>query len=356
MTRQISSSQFTFLTKELDYCQSKGLVTTQLQESILKEYSLKPGLSFIKVVVTIGAVLVGLGVLSFIASNWDGMGKIVKLGIIFIAFAGVNAASYATSTNYPKTGKSLIYLGSLVYGAGIFLIGQIFNFGGDFTTAFLLWSLGIVPLALQQRDKYLMLFANILFLVYISGSIDKDFPWVALAGVPATYFAFNYFGQSRLLLFFANLTTLDFILYLAQRYDLEGLYTALIFFGIGLLMYLIKHSLHQDIFKLQGNILFGIAGVALTFPDLWQKLSSIYSYQVTASVLFAIAFVILLFALIKKGSFVSLGFVCITIFRFYTDTFALLPKSLFFIVGGLMLLGFGYYFERMRKSQGGIHV
>ncbi len=356
MARQISSSQFAFLERELDYCHKQGLITTDQRASILSEYSVKPALSFIKVLVTIGAILVGLGVLSFIASNWDGLGKITKLALIILGFVGVNAAGYAVSFNFPKTGKSLIYLGGLVYGAGIFLIGQIFNFGGDFTTAFLLWSLGIVPMALQQRDKFYLLFANILFLVYVSGSLGQEFPLVALAGVPATYLGAKYFAKSRLLLFFANLTALDLILYLTQRWDIVDLYGTLVFFGIGVLMYFIKHSFNHDVFKLQGNFLFGITGVALTFPGIWQKLFDVHSYQVAASVVFAIGFVILLFALIRRGSFISLGFVCVTIFRFYTDTFTILPKSLFFIVGGLILLGFGYYFERMRKSQGGIRV
>jgi hypothetical protein len=30
-----------------------------------------------------------------------------------------------------------------------------------------------------------------------------------------------------------------------------------------------------------------------------------------------------------------------------------MPKSLFFIIGGFILLGFGYYFEKLRKNYGG---
>jgi hypothetical protein len=30
-----------------------------------------------------------------------------------------------------------------------------------------------------------------------------------------------------------------------------------------------------------------------------------------------------------------------------------MPKSLFFIIGGAILLAFGFYFERMRKRRGG---
>ncbi|MFZ3101174.1 MAG: DUF2157 domain-containing protein [Desulfitobacteriaceae bacterium] len=341
------------LTKELNYHESSELITSEQKESILNLYDIKGGLNFIRVVVTIGAILVGLGILSFIASNWDGMSKLLKLGVIFGVFGGANFVAYKLSEDYPKTGLSLIYLGALVYGAGIFLIGQMFNFGGDFYTAFLLWSVGIVPLALQQKDKYLMLFANILFGIYLNASLNQAFPYLAWPGVPALYLAYNYFDRSRLILFFANLTALNFILYLTLYYEVNGLYIALIFFILGLLMYAIKHNLKSEIFRLQGNILFGITGVILTIPDLWSILIRAHATQVTISTVFAIAFVGLLFLLIKKGSLLSLLFICVTIFRYYTDTFAFLPKSLFFIVGGLLLIGFGFYFERMRKIQKG---
>lgn len=351
MKRQISEANFSLVSKELDHFESSGLITGEQKAGILEIYEIKGGLNFIRVVVTIGAILVGLGILSFIASNWDGISHFVKLMIIFGVFGGVNFAGYVLSENNPRTGRSLIYLGTLVYGAGIFLIGQMYNFGGDFPAAFLLWSLGVLPMAFLLKDKYLMLFTNILFGVYLLGSFDLGFPYAGWLGVPIMYLAVKYFDKSRLLLFFANLTSLSFILQIAIRYNVEELYTALLFFLIGIAMYGVKHNLEPDIFRVQGNILFGVTGVILTFPELWDILVSVQSIRLV-SILFALAFVGLLFFLIRKGSLISLIFVCITIFRYYTDTLAFLPKSLFFIVGGLLLLAFGFYFERM-KSKGG---
>lgn len=352
MKRQISKGNFSLVSKELDHFESNGLITGEQKTGILEIYEIKGGLNFIRVVVTIGAILVGLGILSFIASNWDGISHLVKLLIIFGVFAGVNFAGYMLSENNPKTGRSLIYLGTLVYGAGIFLIGQMYNFGGEFPTAFLLWSLGVLPMAFQLKEKYLMLFANILFGVYLFGSFNQGFPYAGWVGVPVVYVALNYFDKSRLLLFFANLTALSFIFLITIRYEVEGLYVALLFFFIGLVMYWVKHNFEPDIFRVQGNILFGVTGVILTIPGIWDVLVSVQSARLV-SILFALAFVVLLFMLIRKGSLISLIFVCVTIFRYYTDTFAFLPKSLFFIVGGLLLLAFGYYFERMMKTKGG---
>ncbi|MDR3600745.1 MAG: DUF2157 domain-containing protein [Desulfosporosinus sp.] len=352
MKRQISKADFSLVSTELEHYENDGLITAEQKNGILEIYEIKGGLNFIRVVVTIGAILVGLGILSFIASNWTGISHLGKLFIIFGVFGAVNLAGYLLSEHNPKTGRSFIYLGTLVYGAGIFLIGQMYNLGGDFPTAFLLWSLGVLPMAFQLKDKYLMLGANILFGVYLNGSFDQGFPYAAWVGVPLLYVAFNYFAKSRLLLFFANLTALSFILQITLHYEVKGLYVVLIFFVLGLLMYGVKHHLEFDIFQLQGNILLGITGVILTIPDLWGVLVGVQSTRLM-SILFALAFVVLLFLLIRKGSLISLIFVCVTIFRYYTDTFAFLPKSLFFIVGGLLLLGFGYYFERMMKTPKG---
>ncbi|HBV87469.1 MAG TPA: DUF2157 domain-containing protein [Desulfosporosinus sp.] len=352
MKRQITKADFSLISKELNHYVSNGIITEEQKTGIMEIYEIKGGLNFIRVVVTIGAILIGLGILSFIASNWDGMSHLIKLIIIFGFFGGVNLAGYILSENNPKTGRSLIYLGTLVYGAGIFLIGQMYNFGGDFPTAFLLWSLGVLPMSFQLRDRHLMLFSNILFGIYLFGSFEQGFPYAGWIGIPLLYFAYHYFDKSRLLLFFANITSLSFILQITIRYEVEGLYIALLFFLIGLVMYGVKHEVEPDIFQTQGTILFGVAGVILTIPELWDVLVSVQSTRL-ASILFAISFVGLLFFLIRKGSLISLLFVCVTIFRYYTDTFAFLPKSLFFIVGGLLLLAFGFYFERMRSQQKG---
>ncbi|AET69416.1 putative membrane protein [Desulfosporosinus orientis DSM 765] len=351
MKREIAKANFSLVRKELDYYEDSGLITGAQKANILETYDVKSGPSFIRVVVTIGAILVGLGILSFIASNWDGISHAFKLLIIFGVYVGTNFAGYKLSDKNPRTGRSLIYLGTLVYGAGIFLIGQMYNFGGDFATAFLLWSLGVLPMALQQKDPYLMLFGNILFMAYLFSSFDQSFPYAGWAGVPILYLGVYYFHKSRLLLFFANLTGLSFIFLLTEHYEVKGLYTAGLFFLIGLIMYGAKHSFERDIFRVQGNILFGVCGVILTIPNIWDVLVNSQSTRLV-SVLFALAFVALLFFLIRMGSLISLIFVCITIFRYYTDTFAFLPKSLFFIVGGLLLLAFGFYFERM-KTKGG---
>ena len=114
LKRQISKANFSLVSQELNHFERTGLITGEQKTGILESYDIKGGLNFIRVVLTIGALLVGLGILSFIASNWNGISHFVKLLIIFGVFGGVNLVGYMLSENNPKTGRSLIYLGTLV--------------------------------------------------------------------------------------------------------------------------------------------------------------------------------------------------------------------------------------------------
>jgi len=100
----------------------------------------------IKILVTIGAVLVGLGIFSFIASNWQKMEKTAKIAVIMVSMLSVYSGGWflREKGGYRRSGEALILLGAIIYGSGIFLIGQIFNIRSNWPDAFLLWGIGVV--------------------------------------------------------------------------------------------------------------------------------------------------------------------------------------------------------------------
>jgi uncharacterized membrane protein len=91
--RKIGKSKFDFLKNEIDYYKESQIINEEQYEGIINLYDVKQKVTFVKVLLAIGAVLVGLGVLSFIASNWQYLGKISRVLIILISFIGVNFAS-----------------------------------------------------------------------------------------------------------------------------------------------------------------------------------------------------------------------------------------------------------------------
>ncbi|RME61044.1 DUF2157 domain-containing protein [Candidatus Parcubacteria bacterium] len=154
----------------------------------------------IRIIVTFGAVLVGVGIFSFIAANWQAMAKSVKIFIIIAAMLASYAAGWQLKEkmNFSKTGGALILLGTIIYGGGIFLVAQMFHIRAHWPDGFILWMIGAVAVA-YALESY-----PVFYLAILVGS-------VAIFGHPFALlreFGFHSFLlTSSLLLFVATITT-----------------------------------------------------------------------------------------------------------------------------------------------------
>lgn len=122
----------------------------------------------IRIIVTIAALFIGAGIFSFIASNWQGMFKSVKIGVILISMLGAYGAGWYLKErlNLVKTGNALIFLGLIIYGAGIFLIAQMFHTRSNWPDGFILWMFGVIAMTYATETFSYFYFA--LFLGFIA--------------------------------------------------------------------------------------------------------------------------------------------------------------------------------------------
>ncbi len=77
----------------------------------------------IQTISVLGSILVGIGVLLFIAANWSEIPRFAKLGIIFVSLLASHGTGYwlrYEKKSYPRVGASLILLGSILLESGIF--------------------------------------------------------------------------------------------------------------------------------------------------------------------------------------------------------------------------------------------
>ncbi|MDP3947321.1 MAG: DUF2157 domain-containing protein [bacterium] len=125
----------------------------------------------IHIIVTIGAVLVGAGIFSFIAANWLEMAKPIKIAIILISMIVSYGAGWylKEKAELQKTGEALILLGSIIYGAGIFLVAQMFNIRANWPDGFILWMIGTIAMAFAVESYPLFYLAIPLGIVAIVG-------------------------------------------------------------------------------------------------------------------------------------------------------------------------------------------
>ncbi|CRK82324.1 DUF2157 domain-containing protein [Neobacillus massiliamazoniensis] len=355
MTRRIlKEDELRFLKRELQYLVESKVLPAGKAEEIEALYEVKGKVSFTKTLLYVGSFLIGAGILSFIASNWADIGKTVKFLLIIALFIGSNFAGFKLETNYPKTARSFYYIGVLVFGAGIFLIGQMFNFGGTFQNAFLWWSLGILPLAWVLRDKWILLASAIFVFMYLTDSPylqGETIPYWILLWIAAIYVLNEKIGFSKATGFITGILLLTFIgnvlSFLMHGSHHDAYVYGLVYLAIGITLVLMGGKI-RSIYVILGHLVHGGAALLLSFKDTW-PVDWIY-------IPFSILYFLFVLYLIRRGSLLSIIILCVMIFRFYLDiSFEFLPKSFVFIIGGFILLGFGFYFEKQRKKGGGVH-
>ena len=95
----------------------------------------------------IGAVLTGLGVILFVASNWSGMGPVARALTLLLLYGLVVAGAMAAERReLTGVANAVWLLASLMLGANIFLLAQIFNHSLTYWQGPLLWMIGALAM------------------------------------------------------------------------------------------------------------------------------------------------------------------------------------------------------------------
>jgi uncharacterized membrane protein len=118
---------------------------------------------------SIGAILFGLGIILIFAYNWEKMHKFVKLAVIFAALLGAHGAGYwlrRPEGRYRAAGEGLHLLGTMLFGAGIWLVAQIYHIEEHYPTAFLIWGIGALAMAWSLPSTPQAIGATILFVLW----------------------------------------------------------------------------------------------------------------------------------------------------------------------------------------------
>jgi len=136
------------------------------------------GSRFVQILGSFGAIATGLWVILLIAANWSTIAPMYKTLLLIWATLFAYTLGYYFSyknTAYPKTWQSLIFLGTMFYGASIILLGQTYNLGGTFSEALLVWAIGVIPLAYFTGFSSIFLLALTLIYGYIFAEISDNY-------------------------------------------------------------------------------------------------------------------------------------------------------------------------------------
>lgn len=349
---------------------------------------------------TIGSILLGIGAILFVASNWAVMPNIVKILILVGSTFGAYWAGYYfkyQKQNFPRAGASLIFLGALLFGATVFLIAQMYHINANNHILVLIWLLSILPFVYGFSSSPIAGLAALLFYIWIGLFVFRGLSFYQAQGdfyrLPVLYLvsgimmfgigAMHYFSEKlkdvarvyRLAGIKIAIVSLFFLTFrfFAGHYDEYGFFSrrfetseqftlgfvlvsvlAIAFAVVALLFNPAKTSAPEKASTniLENLIALGLVGFAMIFFFFLAQ-SNIYVLLfnlILAGIIFTLLYVGYQredVQLVNTGMFWLSVLIIVRYFDFFWD---LLPRSLFFVVGGLILVLGGIALEKKRRQ------
>lgn len=150
------------LRQEAESWWAEGLIDASLYETLANRYQFvnlekEASNRFIAILMGLGAVLLGLGAITFVAANWQAWPRAVRVALLLGTFIGINGLGFywwrqpAESSRWHRLGHGLLLLGALLLGANIGLMSQMFHQSGDLFELLLVWGLGVAVMAYSLR-------------------------------------------------------------------------------------------------------------------------------------------------------------------------------------------------------------
>ena len=378
--------------KQIQQWLKNKTITSDQAAKMLADSKSQRSNKLVTVLSTIGALLFGMGALLFIASNWQEMSNGVKILLLLVVTFGSYYLGYYfryQKKNLPRSGSALLFLGALLFGASIFLIAQMYHVEASYHVLILIWILGILPLVYVFLSPSIAALAAILAYVWLAfflfqgkylSDLESEFIVILiifsifsifLFQVGALHYMHQKLGAIARVYRLVGLKAAMFILFLftfewlsgglgglVKEVAKETHFFVILFVTLSVLT-IILTAINQ-FFNPSQDKLIGIEGYAsgaiialmmifYFFP------SETTIYTVIFNLVFAgLALTLLLIGynegdifLVNMGMFWFASFILAKYFDFFWD---LLPRSMFFMTGGLILVLGGIALEKKRRQ------
>lgn len=290
-----------WLYKELPELVSQGVLSSESSDNLHKHYGeVKPADKRWFVIMlcgVLGVLLIGLGIISIIAHNWEQLSRTIR-GVISIlplilgqVFALTVLIKWPTSHALKEASGTFL---SLMVGASIALISQTYNIPGDTADFILTWMLLILPIVylLQAAIPAAFFTAGIASWAgqVMNSPMQSILFWPLLALI-VPYFIWTLYQEK----FAVRSTILAFVMAISLCFGaafslgktFSGSWIIISTSLIGIFFYLgtvdIKKisKYWQRPFEILGGVGAFVMMLFLTYRTPWQSILSRYYYNVT---------------------------------------------------------------------------
>ena len=387
------------LPAEVVQWQVAGLISEEQATAILGRYDFNGAASddsatgnrVVTAIAVMGASLIGLGVIAFIAANWSAIPALGKLALMVIGTPTIYIIGWFVGYRfgYARIGVAITLLGAIAFGASIHLIAQTYHVPVNHPNLVPLWFLGVVPLAYITRSRALLGLSLILFLAAIGFHSQEWLPDVVAEEIVLTVPAFLMLGA---FLFAAGRAQARFAdtRQFARLCDISGLLVvaATIYvmsfnffweelggYGPSFAELSTEYWLTVGVAGLAATVMVGVAGwrdASRRSGQIWWEAGALASMGLTAAAMwlglafggewlwwvFNLVMLAGVLAMIAAGYRwnrawlinLAVAIFAVTLFtRYFEFGFGLLGQSVAFIVAGIILLAGGFGMEYLRR-------
>ncbi|MCI0336424.1 MAG: DUF2157 domain-containing protein [Acidobacteria bacterium] len=123
------------------------------------------------VLFTLASLLIGGGVISFVAAHWNEISRGPKVALLFGTLLAFYIAGYwfKYRSGWPRLGHALIFCGCLIFGANIGLLAQIYQVSGSWYGLFGVWAVGVLLMSWAVRSWITGVLVIVTSLVWMVG-------------------------------------------------------------------------------------------------------------------------------------------------------------------------------------------
>ena len=382
---------------------AEGLISEEQRQKLLARYP--PEAQALGLLPLLGSVLVGLSALSVVAANWQALPDALRLAILLGSLTGSYAAgAYFLRRGNPDLGHGLIGLGLILFGASIILTSQLYQLVGYDVSGLVAWVVAGVALSYVYGSRLLVLLTVVIgaavqtYCVESLGSFSYATAALVAGGmgyywwrrpevVSSTVLAAGLLWQIGLLIVVLHAKITWFfvpamLVYAAGDWQsnraggraLQGppLVAAYLFmFGLAIFgetdayANVLRPPLLPYLGALGAVLALSVAGkrVRGRLDTLLDWLLLLPGFYLPGGLPLAVATLVVLYA--HAGSVLARAhrdedpeqltigavlFVAATMVAYFKLTWAFLDKSLFFLLGGVLLLSLSWYLRR-RNAQ-----
>ena len=185
------------LERDLGLWVEKGLIARPVADGLLKELdSRESSFSVGQFLVILAAVLISAAILMLVASNWEAIPRLVRVGtLVGLIWVFHGAAALLLARGRNGLAAASLIMGTMTFGGAMSLIGQMYHLSGDASDMMMAWFAAAAFSAAAFRSGALAAITGFLAWGYfISLGSDFDFDWNLLPALVVPAMALGVMG------------------------------------------------------------------------------------------------------------------------------------------------------------------